>query len=123
LFARCAIAVAALTSIRYSGLQEHVGVSVPEACVAGVAEETVRGDNTCVYRNVSVRGQVMPRNFEVAGQTGVGFFTKDATVVSRGDEAGFTWRSLALLLIAVAMWVPSLLSLAIKRGNPVSAHL
>jgi len=119
---RCAIAVAALMSIRYSGLQEHVDVSVPAACVTGVAKETVSGERSCVYRNVSVRGHVMQHTFEVYGPTGVGFFAKEAMVVSPGEIAGFTWRSLVLLLIAVAMWVPSLLSLFTKRAMPAAAR-
>lgn len=119
---RCAIAIAALISIRYSGLHEHVDVSVPAACIAGVTKDTVPGDNSCIYRNVSVRGHIMRRNFEVYGPTGAGFFTKDAMVVSRGDDAGFTWRSLALLLIGVVMWVQLLLSLFTKRETPASAH-
>ncbi len=119
---RCAIAVAALMSIRYSGLSEHVDVSVPAVCVAGVANETVPGDNRCIYRNVSMRGHVMQRNFEIYGPTGAGFFAKDAVVVSQGDDAGFTWRSLGLLLIAIAMWAPSLLSIFKTRAKPSSAQ-
>ncbi|HDR9070501.1 TPA: hypothetical protein QDA90_005883 [Burkholderia vietnamiensis] len=109
--ARCAIAVAALASIRYSVLNQNVDVSVPAACVAGVATKVVQGENRCLYQNVTVRGHVLQRNFEVYGSTGIGFYTKDAFVASRSNDAGFTWRSLVLLLIAVAMWAPSLLSL------------
>ncbi|MBR8428917.1 hypothetical protein [Burkholderia cenocepacia] len=116
--ARFAIAIFALSSIRYSGLHEHVDVSVPSSCVAGVAKETHPGAYSCVYRDVSVRGHMLQRNFEVYGPSGVGFFAKDARVVSPGDNSGFTWRSLALLLIAIAMWVPSLLPLFNKRVRP-----
>ncbi|NIF40132.1 hypothetical protein F3J14_04290 [Burkholderia sp. Tr-862] len=115
--ARCAIAVTALLAIRYSVHHQHVDVWVPAACVAGVAKDTVPGDGTCIYRNVSVRGHVMQKNFEVFGPTGVGFFTENASVMSRGDDAGFTWRSLALLMIAAAMWVPSLFPLFKRDGH------
>jgi hypothetical protein len=118
--ARCVIAVAAIMSIRYSGQQVNVDVSVPAACVPGVAKEAVSGDNLCIYRDVSVRGHVLQRNFEVYGRTGAGFFTEDAMVVSPGDDAGFTWRSLALLLVAIAMWVPSLFGLFAKRDKPTA---
>jgi hypothetical protein len=120
--ARCAIASAALVSIRYSGLHENVDVSVPSACVDGVANETVQGSHNCVYRNVAVRGHVLQRSFEVYGPSGTGFFTKDAMVVSRSDDAGFTWRSLMLLLIAVAMWIPSLFSLFTRQSDSVPAR-
>lgn len=118
---RCAIAIAALTSIRYSSLYKRVDVSVPAACAAGVANETVPSDNGCVYRNVSVRGSVVRRNFYVYGPTEVGVSTKDFMFVTVRNDAGFTWRTLFLLVVAVAMWVPSLISLFKKNYDSTPA--
>ncbi|MBN3761220.1 hypothetical protein [Burkholderia sp. Ac-20365] len=119
--ARCAVAVVALTSIRYSVLQEHVDVRVRSACAAGVSSSVVAGGDSCIYRDVSLRGNVLRRDFEVSGPTGIGISTDEALIQSPGNNAGFTWRSLALLLVAVAMWMPSLLQLFFSRNDP-AAH-
>ncbi|WP_155638268.1 hypothetical protein [Burkholderia cepacia] len=104
------IVVAALTSLRYSGSFDRVDVSVPGACVPGISAEVVTGTTDCVYRNANVRGRVLQRKFEVRGDTGRSVVVDDASVVSRADSAGLTWRTGALFLIAVAaVWGPSLL--------------
>ena len=104
------IVVAALTSIRYSGSFDRVDVSVPGACVPGISVETVTGQAQCVYRNASVRGRVLHRDFEVRGDSGQSVVVDDASVVSRADSAGLTWRTAVLFLIAVAAVLgPSLL--------------
>jgi hypothetical protein len=87
-----------------------------------VSNKADTGPGSCVYHDVSLRGHVVERSFEISGSSGNGFSTKGATVVSRGDQASFTWRSLALLLVAVAMWAPSLFSLFTKRAKPATAH-
>lgn len=104
------IVVVALTSLRYSGSFDGVDVSVPGACVPGISAEVVTGKTECVYRNASVRGRVLHRDFEVRGDSGRSVVVEDTSVVSRAASAGFTWRTGALFLIAVAaVWRPSLL--------------
>lgn len=107
---RWLVVAAALASIRYSGSFEGVDVSVPGVCVAGVSTEAVAGNVECVYRNVRIYGRILHRDFEIQGDGGRRVVVGDATVVSRSESAGITWRSGVLLLIAVvAVWTPSLL--------------
>ncbi len=96
------IVAVALSSFRYSGSFDRVDVSVPGACAPGISAEVVTGKTECVYRNASVRGRVLHRDFEVRGDSGRSVVVEDASVVSRADSAGFTWRTGALFLIAVA---------------------
>lgn len=106
---RCLVVVAAFASLRYSGSFEHVDVSVPGTCVTGVSVEVASGKTECVYRNANLRGRVLHRDFEIQGESGQ-VLVKDASVVSRADSAGLTWRTVGLFLIAVAaIWTPSLL--------------
>jgi hypothetical protein len=115
---RCAIAVAALTSIRYTTDFEHVDVSVPSECLAGIAAKMSPTDaSTCIYHDVRLRGQLQDRDFKVIGREGASLDTDTALIVSQSDDSGFTWRSLALLLVAVAVWVPSLLSLLLGQRS------
>jgi hypothetical protein len=119
---RCAIAIAALLSLQYSGQFNHVDVSVSAPCAAGISAKTDSGQTSCIYRDVSKRGRVMHRDFEVYGPSGAGFFTTSAKIISRSDQTGFTWRTAGLLLIAVAVWIPSLLTLFVKskRSETIS---
>jgi hypothetical protein len=114
---RCAIAVGALLSLQYSSQFDHVDVSVPATCVADVSANAESGQNSCIYRDVSKRGRVVQRDFEVYSPRGAGFYTKNAMVVSRSNQTGFTWRTLALLLVAIAAWLPSLPSPFIRRDK------
>ena len=104
------IVVAALASLRFSGSFDRVDVSVPGACVLGISAEVMTGKAECVYRNASVRGRVLHRDFEIRGDSGRSVVVEDASVVSRADSAGLTWRTGTLFFIAVAaVWGPSLL--------------
>jgi hypothetical protein len=115
---RCAIAVAALTSIRYTTTFEHVDVAVPSECTPDIAPTQASSDSsTCVYHDVTLKGQLKSRDFEVVGRRGASFDSETATVVSQSDQAGFTWRSAALFLVAVAVWAPSLLSLFVGQRS------
>lgn len=112
---RCAFAFVALTSIPFSLEHEHVDVRVNSACIEGVSRQVTSGDAMCIYRDVSLRGHVITRDFDVSGPTGIGFLTKDAMIESQSNDMGLTWRSVVLLLGAIAMWAPSLVSLFAER--------
>ncbi|MGF6782537.1 hypothetical protein [Paraburkholderia sp. GAS334] len=120
--ARALIAVAAIGSFQFSGQLDHVDVSVSAACVAGISAQVEPSSNSCTYRDVTRRGRVFERDFEIFGALGGGLYSSDARVVSRSNQTGLTWRSLALLLIAVAVWIPALLPLFGKRREHAGAH-
>lgn len=115
---RVAVAISALTSIKYSSQLDHVDVAVPIACVTSVSTQFNSYPNSCFYKDVSIRGHIFSREYEVYNPRGGGFYTKDAVVRSDAKgQTGFTWRSLVLILIALTMWVPSLASL-FKQKSP-----
>ncbi len=106
---RAVVTLVALTSLQYSSVLEHVNVAVPGNCLPHISEKAEMVGAECVYQDVTRSGNLVTQDFSVTGSRGTGFNTQQARIVSGLDSSGFTWRTLLLVLIAVAVWVPSLL--------------
>jgi hypothetical protein len=112
LIIRCIFTFALLAAIGHTTRFEGVDVLVPGDCLTFLGMETQgpADGTTCIYRGATVQGRVIQHDFEVSGPRGA-LYSQDARIVSRSNELGLTWRSVFLLLIVAAMWLPSLLTL------------
>ena len=103
---RAAVTLVALTSLQYSSVLQHAEVAVPGACIPTVTTKTEVMGGECIYRDVERRGNLVTQDFTVVGPSGASFGTPHARLVSAMDGSGFTWRTFALVFVAMIVWVP-----------------
>ena len=118
LIIRCVFTVALFSAIGHTARFQDVDVLVPGDCITLLGLET-RGpaDGTsCTFLGATVQGRVVQHDFKVSGPRGA-LYSPEARIVSRSNELGLTWRSVVLLLLVVAMWLPSLLTLPMRGSS------
>ncbi|MFP3637791.1 hypothetical protein [Paraburkholderia sp. SIMBA_054] len=106
LFARLAIAIAALTALQYSTVRERgwVDVSDSRRCAAGLIEHADQlSSGGCVYADAIVKGDALHRAFVITGPNGSSVRTMHAERVwSDGKVAAEHWTAQSWVLISIA---------------------
>ncbi|MFP3637836.1 hypothetical protein [Paraburkholderia sp. SIMBA_054] len=107
---RCLFSFALLSSLPYSTSHSHVDVLDPHPCLSLIGNSQSQADGACIYRDVSLQGDVMARRYWIGGADNVQVEARDAQVISgSNNQGGWTWKTYLLLLGAFIPWILSLL--------------